>query len=238
MANNQDTTNDQGLFFNEDASGRYTTGTKAELVGTLKFKPEWFPGAKGNKKTSVTIEGDTLRSSGLDPLIVKLRIDRNEEVSGLFDVALFFTDEEEKRRSQIKAKEIEERAYKEASDLAKRWIDGLPDSIDGFKKHSAWQVNNMMTINFNEGTFSKRGGYSFDKKVVREFDLAVDALCNILLNGKVNYYQFGHEQRRRDLAADAFNRGLCLNFTGHERNALIQRFMNELDASEADAAHV
>lgn len=238
MADNQDTTNDQGVFFSEDASGRYTTGTKAELVGTGKFKPEWFPGAKGNNKTSVTIEGTALLSSGLDPLIVKLRIDRSEEGGGLFDVALFFTDEEEERRSQIQAKEFEGRAYKEAAELAKRWINGLPSSVEEFKKHAAWQVNNMMTINFNEGTFSKRGGYSFDKKTVREFDLAVDALCNILLNGKVSYYQFGHEQKRRDLAADAFNRGLCLSFTGHERNRLVERFMRELDASKADAAHV
>ena len=238
MAVNQDTTNDQLIFFSEDASGRYSTATKAELISTGKFKPEWFPGTKGNKKTSVTIEGDALRSSALDPLIAKLRIERSEKGRGFFDVALLFTDEEEERRSQIHKKEIEERAYKEASDLAKRWIDGLPDSVDAFKKHSAWQINNMMTIHFNEGSLSKRGGYSFDKKVVREFDLAVDALCNILLNGKVNYYQFGHEQKRRDIAAEAFNRGLCLNFTGHERDALVQRFMRELAASEADAAHV
>lgn len=84
MADNQDTTNDHGVFFSEDASGRYTTATKAKLISTGKFKPEWFPGAKGNKKTSVTIEGDALRLSGLDPLIVKLRICHSEECRGFF----------------------------------------------------------------------------------------------------------------------------------------------------------
>lgn len=158
-----------------------------------------------------------------------------KNVEASFYVELLFTDEEKERRSQINAKEFEARAYKEASDLAKEWIDRLPDSVDAFKKHSAQQINNMITIHFNEGHYSKLGGYSFDKKVLREFDLAVDALCNILLNGKVNYYQFADEQKRSDLAADAFNRGLCLSLTGHERNNLVERFMRDLAASKADA---
>jgi hypothetical protein len=235
MAVDQDNTSLLEVFCYEEADAKYYCGTKAEFVSSGKFKSEWFPGVKGNNKTSMTIEGDELLSLGYDPLIAQLKIDRSEEGQGLFDVQMSFTDEEAQRREQIKKKELEELAYKEASALAKGWNDGLPTSVEGFKKHSAWLINEMMTIHFNEGTGSKRGGYSFDKKTVREFDLAVEALCNILINGEVKFNKFMHEQRQRDHATDAFNRGVCLSFTGHERDALIQRFMNELNERAASA---
>lgn len=236
MAVNQVTTNNQALFFEEDAGGRYYIGfTKAELVGTGKFKPEWFP---RNNKKSMVIEADELLLFGFDPLIVKVEINRFEGGRGLFDVAMFFSDKEAERRSQIKIKELEEQAYKEASELAKGWIDRMPNSVDAFKKQSAWLVDKMMTINFNEGSGSKNGGYSFDKKTVREFDLAVEAACNILLKGEVKFHQIVHEQRIRELATDAFSRGICLSFTGHQRNAMVQRFLDELAVSKAETAHV
>ena len=236
MATDQDNTSIQELLCYEDDGSRYYSGTKAQFVDTGKFKPEWFPGVKGNNKTLMTIERNQFLSSGFDPLIAKLQITRNEESRNLFDIEMRFTDEESERRSQIHAKELEYRAYKEASSVAKRWIDGMPASIEGFKKHSAWLINEMIMINFNEGSLNP-GGYSFDKKTVREFNLVVEVLCNTLLNGKVNFYPFGHEQKRRDLAAEAFNRGLCLSFTGHQRNALVDRFLDEMAASKADAAH-
>lgn len=241
MAVEQDNTSNQELINTVDVVEKYITGTKAELLAAGKFKPEWFPGVKGNHKNTMTIVSDELRSIGFDLIIEKLQITRNEEYRGCFDIEMIFTEEEQARREQIEKKEFKELAYKEAADLAQRWIDGLPTSVEDFKKRSSSHINEMMTIIFNEGIASARGGYSFNKKTVHEFDLAVDALCNILNNGDVKFYQFGQEQKRRDYAAEAFNRGLCLHLTGHERDALVQRFMNKLNTtavSEAELVHV
>jgi len=134
--------------------------------------------------------------------------------------------------------ESTELAYKEASDLAKRWNDGLPASAQDFKKRSAWLIGEMLENHFNDGVGSKRGGYSFDKETVREFDRAVDALCNILIAGKVKFSQFEQDQQRRNHVADAFNRGRCLAFTGYERDRLVQRFMNELNAPVVSDAEI
>jgi hypothetical protein len=229
MATKKDTTNDQGLFFKENPSGRYTTGTKAELVGTLKFKPEWFPGAKGNHKASMTIKGDKLLSIELDPAIVTLQIDRSAEGLGLFDVAMLYSDEEEERRSYIQEKEFEELAFKEASALAKQWLNYLPDSVESFKRFSARLISSQIE-NFSSSLLLK-GGYSFDKKTLRAFDDKVILLCNVLIDGEVKYSQYSKEQYIRDQVADAFNRGLCLSLTGHERNALVERFLHESSAS-------
>ena len=235
MAVDQDNIALLELLTCEETDAKYFAGTKAEFLATGIFKPEWFPDAKGVNNGPLSIEGDELRLIGFDLVIEEMRIECDEEDPRLFNIQMSFTEEEQRRRELVHAEKIKEMAYKEASTLAKGWNDRLPTSVDGFKKHSAWLINEMMTINFNEGTGSKRGGYSFDKKTVCEFDLAVEALCNILINGEVKFNKFSHKQVQSNHADDAFNRGMCLSLTGHERNALVHRFMNELSASAESA---
>lgn len=211
----------------------YLHGTKAEFVATGKFKPEWFPGVKGNHKITMDIEGDELRSLWPDPLIAKLQITRNEEElgRGYFDAEIVFTAEEQARRNEIKAEELKESAYQVASGLAKSWISSMPDSVEDFKKQSAQNIGKQIEI---FARFSK-GGYSFDKKTMREFDHAVMMLCDTLIEGKVNYDQYYQDKWLRDHAEDAFNRGICLCLTGHERNYLIERFLQEFVKRETEA---
>lgn len=232
MAIEQRNTNNENLHIGENE--KFYSGTKAALIATGKFKPEWFPGAKGSHKNEMTIEGKELRTLWPDHLIVKLQISRDEDWKGrkLFYIKVFFTEEEQERRKEIEAQKFEERAYAEASALAKGWIDDLPDSVERFKNQSAKRLARQIEIHEE---YLSRGGYSFDKETMRNFDHAVMLLCNTLVNGKVMYDQFFQDQWRKDCAADAFNRGLCLSLTGHERNDLIQRFMNEFVVSEADA---
>lgn len=232
MAVNQGNTKNEGLYFDDGEIGVYS-GPKDELLATGKFKPEWFPGVKGNKN-NMTIEGKELRTIWTDPSIVKLEISRDEDAHGrkLFYVGVFFTEEETARRKQMQAQEFRELAYKEASALAKGWVDDLPDSVESFKNKSARRLARQIEIHEE---YLSRGGYSFDKETMRNFDHAVMLLCNTLTNGKVRYDQFFQDQQRRDYAADAFNRGICLSLTGHERDVLIQRFMREFVVSEAEA---
>lgn len=231
MAVNQGNTKNEDLYFDDGEIGVYS-GTKDELLATGKFKPEWFPGVKSNKN-NMTIEGKELRTIWTDPSIVKLEISRDEDAHGrkLFYVGVFFTEEETARRKQMQAQEFRELAYKEASALAKGWIDSMPDSIESFKKQRARLIGRQIEIHEE---YLSRDGYSFDKETMRNFDHAVIMLCNTLANGKVRFDQFFFDQQRRDYAAEAFNRGLCLSLTGHGRDALIQRFMREFVVSKAE----
>lgn len=210
----------------------FLSGTKAEFLATGKFKPEWFPGVKGNHKITMDIEGDELRALWPDPLIAKLQITRDEESArGRFYAEIVFTAEEQARRNEIKHKELEESAYQVASGLAKSWISSMPDSVEDFKKQSAQNIGKQIEI---FARFSK-GGYSFDKKTMREFDHAVMMLCDTLIEGKVNYDQYYQDKWLRDHAEDAFNRGICLCLTGHERNDLIERFLHEFVTSKPES---
>ncbi len=215
----------------------FTTADKAEFVATGLFKPEWFPGAKGNDKKEVTIEGDKLRSVIFDPAVEKIKITRSDEGRGLFDVEIVYTEEERMRRERLRKEQLMENAYKEASSLAMGQIKNLPDSVESFRRHGAWRMEQMIDIHF-KGLVSDRGGYSFDKKTVQSFNNTVAVLCDILRTGGVVFEQFAQDDERSNIINDAFNRGICLGLTGYERNELIRRFMRELSAPVVKANEV
>jgi hypothetical protein len=218
----------------------FTTADKAEFVATGLFKPEWFPGAKGNGKKEVTIDGDELRSVIFDQTVEKLKITRSDESRGLFDVEIVYTEEERMRRDRLSKEHFMENAYKEASTVANDQIERLPDSVESFRRHGAWRMEQMIDIQFN-GLVSDRGGYSFDKKTVQSFNNTVAVLCDILKKGGVEFEQFAQDDERRNIIKDAFNRGICLGLTGYERDVLIRRFVSELSAlvvKATETAHV
>jgi hypothetical protein len=148
MAVDQDNTSSNELDFQEETDAMYCTATKAKLIGTGKFKPEWFPGVKGNHRQLVTIENDALRAMGFSPLIAELKIARSEENRNIFDVQMIFTDEEAERRELIKRRGFDETVYKEGFKQAKKWIDELPDSVESFKKQSVWLIRASLIIDY------------------------------------------------------------------------------------------
>ncbi len=207
-----------------------TEGTKAELVATGYLKPEWFPGTKGNHKNEVTIEGAKLCTVVSDPTVEKLIIFRSDEGVGIFCVEVVYTKDEQFRRERIERAHYMESAYKEASILAKKSNEDLPDSVESFRKYGARMVEKLTDINFKL-LVSENGGYSFDKKTVQSFNNTLGVLCDVLISGGVKFEQFNQDKAHRENARNAFNTGLCLALTGYERNALIERFMRESSAT-------
>lgn len=136
--------------------------------------------------------------------------------------------------SRITEEDKEERAYQEAANLAKSWLDRMPGNADAFKRLVCLSIARQVEISLD--CYGRdRGGYSFTKKTIREFDDAINLACNILRNGEVEYCEYERDNEVRRLVSDAFNRDMSLRLTGHERNRLIERFIREREQESADA---
>lgn len=234
MASKQDSTSVQGINYYEETDAAYCHGTKQDLIDSGKTLPEWFPGVGKNSKQAVIIGPNELRAVGFDPLIAEVRIERSADDAGCFDVQLSYTTVEVARREVIERAKFEHLAYQVAANRAKGWVNGLPDKADTFKKVGARLVEQQVDIIFG-GIARKRGGYTFTKQTIRDFEDAINSACNILRSGEVEYCQFGRDDEVRRLVADAFNRDMCLSLTGHMRDAWIARFLRERELEKVVA---
>lgn len=224
MAGNQNTTIKRGMAYEEGLRCDYYSGTKDELLGTGKFRPEWFPGDGANKKTCMTYDGEALhRLSGVPPEIAYLQIYRKDATRKTFYVRARVSEDEQNRRRYKADMALLAQEKEKALALARGWIDGLPDSIESFKKGGARYVEGWNRI-LADGLVGRRGGYSFEKTTMEKFNQAVQSLVEIIMNGEVEFSPLIHDQRRSELAREAFDRHVAGFLPVSDRESEYQHF--------------
>lgn len=227
MATEQNTTSKRGMVHREYSWGHFYHGTKDELVGTGIFNPEWMPGEKGNKKTTSTIKGKALGSlSSIAPEISMVHIYRKDSSRRHFDAHVSFTEDERQRRGHIQ--ELE-KANKRALELAQKWLNDCPDSVERYKKQTAWRITTIAEILCENA--AKDGGYYLEDETNEKLHQAIKVLNEIIMAGPVGYSAVEHEQKRIASVKEAFDRHIAPLIDDSDKADNLQRFMADLQVA-------
>lgn len=178
--------------------GDYYAGSMQQLIGTGNFKTEWFPGMPGNRPTANILK--MVEFGGRT--IPELRISRRDGSRKRF-VVMARIDEREK---EVRAyKDGYERARASSIAWASTSLRNMAKSKDEFLGNNLFVVQQMMGICVNG--MEAADGYSLNAESAEKLSRAMRAVIDALSHCGVDFSPEVHEEKRRSLAVEAFERG-------------------------------